>query len=631
MEVTKPLANDALQENRGLVVPIYQREYAWKSDLIEGFWDDVEARADLNLTGRKLPAHFIGALILAPAGDEALMGGQPQALVVDGQQRLTTFQLFLGALRQIAIEMDEHEFAASLISYVRLPSYGDTPSPLRLLPTADDRELFKALMESDWDEVRDRYPSRFYKNGNLRRGTAPLALAAFETLREKVGDFVSGLRGIDLDEVLGTEAGAERTVPPEYVDASVRRRLEALADGLLRQQRFVVVSLDRDDDAQVIFESLNSKREPLLAMELVRNNIFHRAAAREDVERLYNEHWKPFRGEFWKEDSPRAKPRRKRIDHFLTHALTALTGTEASLRNLYAEYRAFASRAAYETVEEELKALAALSTPYRELESGDDTPLAWLGNKLAIWEVATATPILLQIGIAKIDEEEKRRLYRLVYGYIVRRAVCGEGSKNLNKNFERVSVAFLRNGVSVETFVNVFRETTARAVYFPTDDQFREAFGSVPIYGRIKPRRIQDIMWELNEATRSKFQIASQRTDSVSVEHVMPQDWPEHWPLPDGTVPDDAARMDPRIAEAIEARNARLHRLGNLTLVTIPLNSSMRHDPWSEKRPRFANDTFALNLELAANEVWDEDGIDRRGSKLAECAVHVWPGLPAYA
>ena len=66
-------------------------------------------------------------------------------------------------------------------------------------------------------------------------------------------------------------------------------------------------------------------------MDLVRNNIFHRAAAQgESVEDLFQKKWRLFDsdGPFWKAESPRAKPKRPRIDHFLSHALTAQTGEE---------------------------------------------------------------------------------------------------------------------------------------------------------------------------------------------------------------------------------------------------------------------------------------------------------------
>ena len=46
-----------------------------------------------------------------------------------------------------------------------LPTYGDQKPQLRLVPTADDRALFRSLMTKTWEEIRKQYPKYFYKNG----------------------------------------------------------------------------------------------------------------------------------------------------------------------------------------------------------------------------------------------------------------------------------------------------------------------------------------------------------------------------------------------------------------------------------------------------------------------------------
>jgi hypothetical protein len=108
------------------------------------------------------------------------------------------------------------------------------------------------------------------------------------------------------------------------------------------------------------------------------------------VEDLFQKKWRMFDsdGPFWKADSPRAKPKRPRIDHFLSHALTAQTGEETSLRELYAEYRAFSrpkGKARFPTVEAELDALVSFAPVYRELEEAhSDSDLA-IGRKLNLW------------------------------------------------------------------------------------------------------------------------------------------------------------------------------------------------------------------------------------------------------
>ena len=629
MEVTKPIASEALRGDRLLTVPIYQREYAWKDDLVNGFWLDVAARAMLAFQKHTLPAHFMGALILAPVTNSPLMGGTPQALVVDGQQRLTTFQLFLGALRQIATELGEKEFSDRLTPFVTLATYGDQKPQLRLVPTADDRDLFRILMTKSWPDVRKKYPACFYKNGKLIVRNSPLALRAFYHFREVIREWVTyidlDLSDIGIEEGEFTETGSSNA----YLAADHSERLRALQDGLLEQQRFVVISLEQDDDAQVIFESLNSKREPLLAMELVRNDVFHRAARQEDVEELYDTYWSRLRGEFWNKDSPRAKPKRPRIDHYLAHALTAMSGKETSLRNLYMEYKQFVNGHKFASVETELEALTRYASVYKLMESGDGDSLSWLGNKLSTWEVSVATPVIFQIALADIDEEEKRYLYRLIYSYIVRRAVCGGGSKNFNKNFERVAAAFLADGVSVATFASVLSETRAKNVLFPDDEMFRTALETNPVYSMIgRKDRLVDILWELERATTNKFQAISGDQYNLTIEHILPQAWKTNWPLPDGTTGDDLTRLEESIVKGIQDRETMLHRLGNLTLVTLPHNPSLSNRPWSEKAPSLAQSKLALNLEISAYQSWNEDAISDRGRNLAEKAMTIWPSPP---
>jgi len=82
-----------------------------------------------------------------------------------------------------------------------------------------------------------------------------------------------------------------RTEAESFVNSAgtekVAQRLNALSAAVLEDFRVIVITLDERDDAQVIFETLNSSGEPLAAMDLVRNDVFHRATrGGEDVEAL---------------------------------------------------------------------------------------------------------------------------------------------------------------------------------------------------------------------------------------------------------------------------------------------------------------------------------------------------------
>lgn len=91
-----------LKEARRFMVPLYQRKYQWGDERLVPFWEDVAAKAAEVLEGESKFEHYMGALILAPVDKAAKFAFTPIVQVVDGQQRLTTFQLFLAALREVA-------------------------------------------------------------------------------------------------------------------------------------------------------------------------------------------------------------------------------------------------------------------------------------------------------------------------------------------------------------------------------------------------------------------------------------------------------------------------------------------------------------------------------------------------
>jgi uncharacterized protein with ParB-like and HNH nuclease domain len=631
-----------LQDNRRFTVPIYQRQYAWDEKRLQPFWDDVVAKAEELLIGPPRFQHYMGALILAPGADGYSVGRTPTVQIVDGQQRLTTFQLFLAALRDVAVRLGLEDIAADLGIYAFNDARGTKESPdlgkrLKLIPTPSDRELFKVLMTQGLKAVARDYPAYFYKNGNVNAGNAPRALLAFLYFQQKIDDYVrlglqdSGDEGEEATQVI-TEA-AEVDANAELVTT----RLKNLADALLLQFKLVVITLEEKDDAQVIFETLNSRGEPLLAMDLVRNNIFHRAELQEDgtnAEELFEKKWKPFDTRFWKDDAPRAKPKRPRIDHFLSHALTAQTGHETSMREIYAEYRAFTrpkGKQRFETVEAELDALLQFKPTYEALEQGGPSEsLTWLGKKLATWDVSTVYPLVFQVAVSASEDAEKHEIYRLIYSYIVRRAACGLTTKNMNKNFTRIVGQLIKNGVTLKSFRASFDGQTGPTVRFPDDNEFRLALETNPLYQWFgKLERLKDILWELERASQTKFQAINTTLPELNIEHVLPQSWMTHWPLADGRIaPNDRLTgADNEMVAAIRDRDGHLHRIGNLTLAPPPLNASMSNDPFDKKKHRLGQSLLALNVGFSDLLGWDEASIRERGKTLANKAITIWPNI----
>ena len=104
----------------------------------------------------------------------------------------------------------------------------------------------------------------------------------------------------------------------------------------------------------------------------------------------------------------------------------------------------------------------------------------------------------------------------------------------------------------------------------------------------------------------------------------MPQQWGPSWPIA-GYDNSDTSELDPvRLAREME-RNGAVNKIGNLTLLTGALNSSVSNGPYSVKMPAVrAHSSLALNRELNAYDQWDETTIAERGAGLFQTARQIW-------
>ena len=108
---------------------------------------------------------------------------------------------------------------------------------------------------------------------------------------------------------------------------------------------------------------------------------------------------------------------------------------------------------------------------------------------------------------------------------------------------------------------------------------------------------------------------------ALTVEHVMPQDWTSHWPLPTDKPTAQQDGGDPRWR-----RERLLHTFGNLTLLTRELNSAVRNGPYDKKRPEIAEQSeLRLNTWFQTHADWSESTILERGRHLLGVATQVWP------
>lgn len=619
-----------LKEDRRFMVPLYQRKYQWAEHRLLPFWEDVQAKAVEVLNGDSKFEHYMGALIIAPVDIGSQIGKTQMVQVVDGQQRLTTFQLFLVSLREVARRHGLNDFIDHVNGYLfNVPKSKDT-DPLtrfKLNPTPSDRALFHDLLDLDYAQAIKTYEHLFW-GATVPKNTPFPAFRAYFLFNHWIEEFA--LNGPSEEDPPEDEFKGDGTGKAD--EGMIGERLEGLLNAVLERLKLVVISLGEEDDAQVIFETLNSKGEQLLAMDLVRNNIFHRAEKQEaQVDELYRKLWDPLDDPWWKVDAPNARPKRPRIDHFLAHTLAAETGDKISMRELYAEYRDFAvprGRPRFENVEDELKLLAHYAPLYETLEGrkANDPDLAWFGRKMAAWQVTTVYPVAMQLGEDSVSSTTRKAIAKLLYSYIVRRALCGLTTKNLNNVFHGISGKFRQDGVSVDAFKTFFVGKTGDSVRFPNNVELKTGILIKDAYAIAPQPRLVDILWELESATRTSLAEKNDRPKGLWVEHVMPRTWTEEWPFLNG----EYAAPYSDLPQAI-SRKSVLNSLGNLSLVTSGLNISAGNQSFAAKQDKFAEHTgLFLNKWFISRQQWAEAEIRARGEHLASLATSIWPQLDDY-
>jgi hypothetical protein len=147
-----------------------------------------------------------------------------------------------------------------------------------------------------------------------------------------------------------------------------------------------------------------------------------------------------------------------------------------------------------------------------------------------------------------------------------------------------------------------------------TDDDFRKARKAPQLYGFYQSQL--RLATAVNQRSSDKSEDI-QLPEDLTVEHLLPQNWQEHWPLPEM---DEAAE-----ARATQRRDHLKHTFGNLTLLTKKLNPSISNSGWAAKRPEITKQSkLNLNREFHDCPSWGEEEIEKRGKRFADILVRLW-------
>ena len=564
-------------------IPLFQRSYAWEQDDQWGpLWEDVQNTAEYYLEqDAKGAAHFLGAIVLQQQSTRA--GRLDTRIVVDGQQRLITLQLLLDAVQEVF-----EEFGADLASkrLARLVLNediyvdDDPNSVFKVWPTQSDQAAFRHAMDND-------LPSKQHQDSPI--------VQAHEFFKSQARQWLND----ELQEN-GTRVGA--------LEQAVTELLE-----------LVVIDLDHSDDPHVIFETLNARGTPLLQSDLIKNMVLQEAkitgtaSDSEDVTRAdrlwsFNDRW-------WKEEITQGRLLRPRIDVFLNYWLIMRMRYEVAPNNVFSVFRRYynGQRNSIDEVAADVRRVGEI---YRVVERESSPDIATFLYRRRVMQAGILTPVLLWLLSSEVPRQQLEKSLRALESHLVRRMVCRMTTRGYNRLFLGLLNNLEEAGAELagDTIVDYLKGRTAYAEMWPGDQQLQDAFTTQPLYRLLTKGRLRIVLEGIEEELRTIKAESQTVPRDLTIEHIMPQQWRQHWPL--STNVEDWER------------DQLIHSIGNLTLVNNLLNLDLSNAPWQGKQATLGeHSVLFLNKTLLdkAPEVWDEAAIAARAKRLCQVATRVWP------
>lgn len=546
------IANFLGQNGRQYKIPVYQRNYEWSWEQCDKLFEDVVT------AGQRNQLHFCGSIVFKPIAPTKGIGNN---IVIDGQQRLTTICILLKALSDMAQNDSEKMLPQGAI--FNTDQYNqfqlDETSKMKLKPAKDNNDQLLDLIYDKHDKIDTT--CEIYRNYehfcDLIRG------------KQAEGITVSDIyRGIGLLTV-------------------------------------AVIQLDDNDNAQEIFERINSTGIPLSLSDKIRNFVLMTEV---DQDRLYESYWLK---------AEQILSRDQLEGFFLDYLNFKMDGfTKES--TAYDDFKALYVRGRY-TNETMLGEILHYAQQYHAFYSGDKLHLSNEANQFldSIRKLNQTTVYIFLFSVfddfeaGVIDDETLCKVLRLLLNYSIRRLICEVGSNSLRGLYKtlygRVFNRPENKNNYYDAIVSFLLQLTSKDV-MPSDAEFVVALKERNLYRKNALCKYLLVAIE----NQGKEQI---KTDALTIEHIMPQNknlstaWQKmlgsDWEL---------------------VRERYLHTLGNLTLTGY--NSELGDLPFAEKLDMLSDKNTHVTVlysDVKDKTEWNAQTIEARSERLSKKVLKLFP------
>ena len=596
-------------------IPSYQRNYVWTREGQWGpLWEDVTALANRAVKeDQEVKPHFLGTIITKQIGTRRFIN---RWWVVDGQQRLTTLQILLNAARAAFQERGLNRFA-DLLADCLANSKATVTEPAdryKIDPKSGDYSTFASIIDA---------------NGSAHEAST-------------VGSGLEGCHAFFL--------GSVREWLDTPTESGIERFAEALALAIREKLHVVDIRLDGGDNPHTIFEALNARGEPLTEWEKTKNYILSIATGPGDPDgdSTYQSHLERYDSDpYWSQVVHLQRFTGKRIDLFLFYfAQIELPGRRRTISGkprlrplsrdgLYREFRYVGEhdyRHDRKGLEGMLERLNRYADIYKEIESqeGFSSYALKVMRRRHVLNLNSLLPVFMVLVSRLGTGNDLDAVLRVVDSYLMRRVAL----KAQYSGFDRIAFGHVqavrdaRNGEVGAVLLRRLLDSSGRERW-PRDEEIVQHLVSGDSYHGVSSERLKLVLGaiaqQMHDESVPRLAGSFGLESSVTVEHVAPQSWQRHWQddLGVGISEEDRWRIDQIV-----------HRIGNLTLVTQPMNSSLGANPWSFKAGLLEKDNLEMNRRLLSDmdgDVWNEREIDRRSRQIAEYVSKLWPDADVLA
>lgn len=557
MKATEVRLTDFLAKtDTQFVIPIYQRNYDWKKIHCEQLINDIlEA-------GKNEKIHFIGSIVYIHDG--LYSSGIKELVVIDGQQRLTTITLLCIALYHFLKGKNPQDIQANkILKQFIVNEFAEENQRLKLKSSANNDSDLKALINEYYSED-DTYSN---------------IITNYKYFKQQISD--------DNVEI-------------------ILRGISMLI--------FVEVSLDRmQDNAQRIFESMNSTGLDLSQADLIRNYILMNLSAKEQND-VYKKYWE------YIEISTRIGDNNK-LSEFIRDFLTLKTKCITKEEDVYKTFKHKYPLQNMLQLEQVLSEIKQLAKPYSRLlcpTKEEDKKIQQEIKNINLLKINTSYPFLMKVYNdyleSKIDKECYYRILRFIQTFAIRRFVLDLPTNSFNKIFMVLYDKIDQTNYEISIYKYIMSLGGKQRI--PNNNEIRETLKDKDIYSA-KGKNREYLLAQLENWQNKEF-VEIVGNDNITIEHIFPQ------------TPSDEWKIQLNKNEYNDFASTYLHTLGNLTLSGN--NGSLGNKTFTQKKfmnqegkeQGYIYSRLWINSYLKQIDTWNVETYQERTRILTNRFLEIW-------